>query len=49
MKTEDITISVWGVVERRDQVLEGGSGVVRKLGEKDLGLFFCERAHDDIV
>lgn len=45
VKTEDIAISVRRVVERRDEVLERGARVVGQLGEQDLGLFFCERAH----
>lgn len=45
VKTENITISVWGVVERRDQILQRGASVVGQFGEQDLGLFFCERAH----
>lgn len=49
MKTEDVAVAVWGVVERCDEVLEGGAGVVRQLGKENLGLFFCERAHLDFL
>lgn len=45
VKTENISVRVWRVVERRDEVLQRGTGVVGQLGEEDLGLFFCERTH----
>ena len=45
VKTENISVGVWRVVERRDEVLQRGAGVVGQLGEEDLSLFFCERAH----
>jgi hypothetical protein len=45
MKTEDITVCIGAVVDRSDEVFEGGASVVRKLCEEDLRFFFCERAH----
>ena len=49
VKTENISVGIWRVVERCDEVLQRGAGVVGQLGEEDLGLFFCERAHVDYV
>ena len=45
VEAEDVAVSVGGVVEGSDEVLERGAGVVCQLGEEDLGLFFCECAH----
>lgn len=45
MEAEDVAVSVGGVVEGSDEVLERGAGVVCQLGEEDLGLFLCECAH----
>lgn len=45
MKTEDISIGVWTVVEGRDEVLKGGASVVRKFLEKNLGLLFRKGPH----
>lgn len=46
-ETENIAIGIGRVVQRRDEVLERRSGILRKLGEKRLGLLFCEGAHFD--
>jgi hypothetical protein len=47
VKAEDVAVAVGAVVEGCDEVLERASCVVRELGEEDLGLFFCERAHGE--
>ena len=45
VQAEDVAVGVGAVVERRDEVLQRGAGVVCELGEEDLGLFLGEGAH----
>jgi hypothetical protein len=47
VQTEDISVRVWGVVNRSDEVLQRGARVVRQLGEEDLRFFFCKSAHPE--
>jgi hypothetical protein len=45
LNSKDISVCVWSIVEWRNQILQRRSSVIRKLGEKRLGLGFRKRAH----
>lgn len=45
LDAKDVSIGVWAIVKGRNEVFEGGSGVVCELREECLRLGFSKRTH----